>query len=172
MNVKKLNKYLIKKRAVKIILHLILILISVTMLIPFLWMVVSSLKTNNEMFAIPPKWLPEHWAFENYVYMFSAAPWMKYFFNTVWITAMTILGQIFICSMGAYSFARLNFKGKNTFFFIYLGTMMIPFQVVMIPQFKIVNAMGLNDTHTSLILLGIFNAFSTFLLRQFFLGLV
>lgn len=169
MYTNKINKDLVKKRVMKIILHTILILISISMLIPFLWMISSSLKSNNELFSVPPKWIPKHLAFENYTYMFSAAPWTKYFLNTAWITIVTIIGQIITCSMGAYAFARLKFKGKNILFYIYLGTMMIPFQVVMIPQFKIVNAMGLNNTHTSLILLGIFNAFGTFLLRQFFL---
>lgn len=166
---KAVTKGLVKTRASKFILHILLILGSIFMLIPFFWMISSSLKTNGDLFAMPPIIFPENPAWENYSYMLSAAPWTRYFFNTAFITVMTIIGQIVTCSMGAYAFARLNFKGKNIMFYVYLGTMMIPFQVVMIPQFKIVNFLGLNDTHASLIVLGIFNAFGTFLLRQFFL---
>ncbi|RHN99540.1 carbohydrate ABC transporter permease [Blautia sp. AM22-22LB] len=139
------------------------------MLIPFLWMISSSLKDVQELYAIPPYWIPKHVAWENYVYMFEQAPWFVYFGNTIFITVFTILGQLITCSMAAYAFARLNFKGKNILFVIYLGTMMIPFQAVMIPQFKIIKYMGLIDTKSSLVAVGIFNAFGTFLLRQFLL---
>lgn len=135
----------------------------------FLWMISSSLKDVQELYAIPPYWIPKHVAWENYVYMFEQAPWFVYFGNTIFITVFTILGQLITCSMAAYAFARLNFKGKNILFIIYLGTMMIPFQAVMIPQFKIIKYMGLIDTKSSLVAVGIFNAFGTFLLRQFFL---
>lgn len=165
------NKGKTKKIVFKTLTHVILIIASITMLIPFLWMISSSLKNTQELFSIPPTWIPEHVAVENYTYMLEAAPWGKYFFNTFFITALTILGQLITCSMAAYAFARLNFKGRNMMFWVYLGTMMVPFQVVMIPQFKIVKLLGLVDSHWSLIFLGIFNAFGTFLLRQFFLTL-
>ncbi|MEG1426323.1 MAG: carbohydrate ABC transporter permease, partial [Oscillospiraceae bacterium] len=160
-----------KKIAFKIITHFILILCSITMVVPFLWMISCSLKDMQELFSVPPVWIPQHIAFENYEYMFQAAPWTTYFINTLFITGCVIIGQLVTCSMGAYAFARLKFKGRNLIFWIYLGTMMVPFQVVMIPQFKIIKLLGLVDTHASLILLGIFSAFGTFLLRQFFLTL-
>lgn len=157
-----------KKILCKAVLYAILILLSISMLIPFLWMISSSLKTTQEMFASPPTWIPQYIAWENYSYMFQAAPWLRYFGNTFFISVLTILGQLVTCSMAAFAFARLRFKGRNLIFLIYLGTMMIPFQVVMIPQFKIVKMLGLVNTHWSLIVPGIFNAFGTFLLRQFF----
>ena len=156
-----------KKIVYKTAIHIILIILSLTMLVPFLWMISSSLKTTQEMFASPPTWIPRYVAWENY--MLQAAPWFKYFANTFFISVLTIIGQLVTCSMAAYAFARLRFKGRNLIFLIYLGTMMIPFQVVMIPQFKIVKLLGLVNTHWSLIVPGIFNAFGTFLLRQFFL---
>ena len=158
-----------KKIVYKTAIHIILIILSLTMLVPFLWMISSSLKTTQEMFASPPTWIPRYVAWENYTYMLKAAPWFKYFANTFFISVLTIIGQLVTCSMAAYAFARLRFKGRNLIFLIYLGTMMIPFQVVMIPQFKIVKLLGLVNTHWSLIVPGIFNAFGTFLLRQFFL---
>ena len=157
-----------KKLVFRMLTHTVLILCSITMLIPFLWMVSSSLKSMDELFAVPPVWIPAHIAWENYVYMFEQAPWITYFVNTAVITVCTILGQLVTCSMAAYAFARLKFK-RDAIFIIYLGTMMIPFQVVMIPQFQIIKTLGLIDNIWSLIVIGIFNAFGTFLLRQFFL---
>ena len=158
-----------KKLVFRMLTHTVLILCSITMLIPFLWMVSSSLKSMDELFAVPPVWIPAHIAWENYVYMFEQAPWITYFVNTAVITVCTILGQLVTCSMAAYAFARLKFKGRDAIFIIYLGTMMIPFQVVMIPQFQIIKTLGLIDNIWSLIVIGIFKAFGTFLLRQFFL---
>ena len=160
-----------KKIAFRTLTHVVLILCSLTMLIPFLWMISSSLKNMDELFAVPPYWIPKDVAWENYVYMFEQAPWVTYFVNTAVITVVTILGQLITCSLAAYAFARLRFKGRNLIFIIYLGTMMIPFQVVMIPQFQIIKVLGLIDNIWSLIVIGIFNAFGTFLLRQFFLTL-
>ena len=95
----------------------------------------------DELFAVPPYWIPKDVAWENYVYMFEQAPWVTYFVNTAVITVVTILGQLITCSLAAYAFARLRFKGRNLIFIIYLGTMMIPFQVVMIPQFQIIKVL-------------------------------
>ena len=133
-----------KKTAFRVLTHLVLILCSITMLIPFLWMISSSLKDLDELFAVPPVWIPKHIAWENYVYMFEQAPWVTYFANTTLVTAAIILGQLVTCSMAAYAFARLKFKGREVIFIIYLGTMMIPFQVVMIPQFQIIKTLGLD----------------------------
>ncbi len=160
-----------KKIFFRVLVHTILILCSITMLVPFLWMISCSLKDIDELFMAPPVWIPKHIAWENYVYMFEQAPWGTYFINTIVITVFTILGQLITCSMAAYAFARLKFKGRNALFVVYLGTMMIPFQVVMIPQFQIIKVLGLIDNIWSLIIIGIFNAFGTFLLRQFFLTL-
>ena len=160
-----------KKIFFRVLVHTILILCSITMLVPFLWMISCSLKDIDELFMAPPVWIPKHIAWENYVYMFEQAPWGTYFINTIVITVFTILGQLITCSMAAYAFARLKFKGRNALFVVYLGTMMIPFQVVMIPQVQIIKVLGLIDNIWSLIIIGIFNAFGTFLLRQFFLTL-
>ena len=130
-----------KKIAFRTLTHVVLILCSLTMLIPFLWMISSSLKNMDELFAVPPYWIPKDVAWENYVYMFEQAPWVTYFVNTAVITVVTILGQLITCSLAAYAFARLRFKGRNLIFIIYLGTMMIPFQVVMIPQFQIIKVL-------------------------------
>jgi multiple sugar transport system permease protein len=151
------------------LLHLLLILGSIVMIIPFFWMLSSSLKTLNEMYVFPPIWIPNRFLWQNYVYMFNSAPWGIFLWNTVKITFFVVLGHLITGSMGAYSFARLNFPGRNVLFTIYLSTMMIPYQVTMIPTFKIIKMLGWLNTHYALIVPAFCSAFGTFLLRQFFL---
>ncbi len=168
--VKKVKKsYNNSKTINKVLIHILLILISLAMLMPFFFMISTSLKSTDEVFAIPYKWIPEKVMWENYVYMWENAPWIKYFANTAIITVAVILGQVFVSSMAAYSFSRLEFKGRDAMFFIYLGTMMIPFQVVMIPTFSIIKDLGWVNELKSVIIPAFFSPFATFLLRQFFL---
>lgn len=152
-------------------LHLILFAGAITMLVPFIWMVLSSLKSTNEMFAVPPTFIPETIMWSNFVYMFESAPWHTYFFNTIKVTIIVLIGQLIACSMGAYAFARLKFRGRDLMFLAYLATMMIPYHVTMIPTFRIIRNLGWLDSHLALIVPAIFayGAFGTFLLRQFFL---
>lgn len=155
----------------KILIHVLLIIISITMIMPFFFMISTSFKSTDEVFHIPYKWIPQKIMWENYVYMWQNAPWIRYFINTSVITITVIIGQIFISSLAAYSFARLHFKGRDVIFFIYLGTMMIPFQVIMIPTFSIVKKLGWINELKSVIIPAFFSPFATFLLRQFFLGI-
>lgn len=155
----------------RILLHACLVVLSLTMIFPFLWMVSSSLKGTNELYAIPPILFPSRLLWSNYVYMFTSAPWGVYFFNTVKITVLVVLGQLITCSMGAYAFARLRFPGRDLIFAVYLGTIMIPYTVTMIPLFKIIRTLGWVNTHYALIVPALTSAFGTFLLRQFFLNL-
>jgi multiple sugar transport system permease protein len=158
-----------KKIIGRLALHIILIVCSFIMILPFLWMISSSLKTQTEMFAFPPHWIPKVILWKNYVYMLQSAPWGIYFFNTVKITVSVVVGQLIFCSMAAYAFARLKFPGRDIIFLIVLGTMMVPYQVTMIPTFKIIKELGWLNTHLALIVPPLFNAFGIFLLRQFFL---
>lgn len=141
------------------------------MIVPFLWMISSSLKTTNEMYSFPPKWIPSTIMWENYVYMFNNAPWGVYSFNSFKITLIVVIGHVLISAMGAYAFARLKFPGRNIIFSIILATMMIPYHVTMIPTFKILRELGWLNTHLSLIVPPLFSAFGLFLLRQFFLSI-
>lgn len=156
---------------IKIFIHIMLIGLSVLSLIPFIWMVLTSFKTAGEVFKLPMTWLPERFMWQNYLYMWQNAPWSQYFMNTVFVTIMVIAGQLMTCSLAAYAFSRLKFKGRDIIFFIYLGTMMIPFQVVMIPTFKIIKILSLINTLWAIIVPSCFSAFGVFLLRQFFLGI-
>jgi multiple sugar transport system permease protein len=160
-----------KETFLKILVHVILISLSVLSLIPFIWMILTSFKTAGEVFKLPLTWLPEKFMWENYIYMWQNAPWSRYFANTVFVTVAVIVGQLITCSLAAYAFSRLRFRGRDIIFFIYLGTMMIPFQVVMIPTFKIIKTLSLLDSLWSIIVPSCFSAFGVFLLRQFFLSI-
>ncbi len=154
----------------KIVGYLVLILVALTMVIPFIWMVTTSLKAPNTAFAYPPQILPTEIDFRNYEMLFTLVPFGKYFLNTVIITALTVLGQIIITSLAAYGFARLNFMGRDTLFLIYLATMMVPYQVTLIPLFLIVFNLGWINTYQGLIIPAISSVFGIFLLRQAFQG--
>lgn len=149
----------------------ICILIGITMLVPFLWMISTSLKTQYDAVKIPPVWIPSpiHW--ENYVKLFTEQPMLKFLLNTVKIVVFVILGQLFFSSLCAYAFARIPFKGRGFLFLLYIGTLMVPGQVTMIPTYLIFGRLGLTDSHVPLILPAFFSAFGVFLLRQFFLTL-
>lgn len=151
------------------LLHLLLAAGSITMILPFVWMLSSSLKSANEMYAVPPVWIPETILWQNYAYMFQNAPWGLYFLNTTKITLLVVLGQMIIVSMAAFAFSRIRFPGRDALFYLILGTMMIPYHVTMIPTFKIMKELGWLNTHWSLIVPALFSPFGVFLLRQFFL---
>jgi ABC-type glycerol-3-phosphate transport system permease component len=154
----------------KILGYIVLILVTLTMVIPFIWMVTTSVKHPNATFAYPPQILPSEIDLSNYEMLFTLVPFGRYFFNTLVVTLLTVLGQLIITSLAAYGFARLNFIGRDTLFTLYLGTMMVPYQVTLIPLFLIVFGMGWVNTYQGLIVPAISSVFGIFLLRQSFLG--
>jgi len=160
-----------KKRTGTVIIYIVCIVIGVTMLVPFLWMISTSLKTQYDAVKVPPVWIPSAPQWDNYVKLFTDQPMLKFLLNTVKIVLIVILGQLFFSSLCAYAFARIPFKGRNAFFLLYIGTLMVPGQVTMIPTYLIFGRLNLTDTHIPLILPAFFSAFGVFLLRQFFMSL-
>jgi len=154
----------------KIVGYTVLILVTAMMVVPFLWMVTTSLKPSGAVFSYPPQIFPETLDFSNYTRLFTLVPFGRYFVNTIIVTFFTVLGQLIVCSMAAYGFARLNFMGRDIIFIMYLATMMIPFQITLIPLFLIVFGLGWVNTYQGLIIPGISSTFGIFLLRQAFLG--
>jgi multiple sugar transport system permease protein len=150
--------------------HLLLLLGCVVMALPFVWMFLSSLKTDPEIFVFPPRWLPEtvHWS--NYRAVMESMPFGWFIFNSFKISSLNMLGQLLSCSLAAYAFARIRFPGRETVFLMWLACLMIPGQVTLIPQYVLFRSFGWLDTHYPLIVPSYFGgAFGTFLLRQFFL---
>lgn len=161
-----------KKRMQVILAQICLIAASAFFLIPFLWMVSTSLKELSQVFTNPPEWLPRPFNWSNYVEATEYIPFFTYLKNTVLITVLSTLGVIISCPLVAYSFAKLEWRGRDPLFIITIAVMMIPGQVTLIPLFLLFNKIGWVGTPLPLIVPAFFGApFSIFLLRQFFRGL-
>ncbi|WP_164215243.1 carbohydrate ABC transporter permease [Virgibacillus sp. YIM 98842] len=146
----------------------LLVLLGLSMIIPFIWMFSTSFKSFDEVFSFPPQFIPESWNWKNFADAWTSAPFGRYFFNSVFTTAVIVIAQIITSILAAYAFARLEFKGKNVLFLIVLATMMIPIQVTFIPNFLILSQFGWVDTYYALIIPFCANAFGIFLIRQAF----
>ena len=118
----------------KFIIYFILILFTIYFTAPFIYMVFSAFKTEAEAIAYPPKFLPSKWHFENFINAWNSQPFGTYLFNSILVTVLTTLGQVISCSLVAYGFARFEFRGRDILFMILMATMMIPWDVPMIPQ--------------------------------------
>ena len=141
-------------------------------LAPFLWMLSTSLKSRAQLFTYPPQWLPDPLQWGNYVEMVQAFPILRQLFNSVFVTATVSIGQVFFCSLAGYAFARLRFPGRDALFVAYLGTLMIPFMVTLVPSYALMRYLGWIDTYMALIVPFFFgSAYGTFLMRQFFMTL-
>lgn len=140
-------------------------------LIPIIWMVLTSFKSAPEVAASPPTWFPSSWHPENYQAAWNAAPFGRYLLNTAFIAVSVMVLETITSALAAYAFARLRFPGRDIIFLAYLGTLMIPRQVTLIPQFILMKQLGWIDTYQGLIIPQAFSAFGTFLLRQYFIGI-
>jgi multiple sugar transport system permease protein len=154
-----------------IALHIALILGSIVMLLPFIWMLSTSLKEPREIFTYPPTWIPSTFAWSNYTTALTSMPFDRFYFNSLFVASSVTLLQLLTSSLAAFAFARLRFRGRETIFVIYLATLMIPFPVLLIPNFVLVRVLGWYDSYQALIFPPAFSAFSTFLLRQHFRGI-
>jgi len=152
-----------------VIKHIVIYALAFITLAPFVWMILTSLKDMSEIFVYPPQWFPSEFRFDNYTKAFEAAPFGRYYFNSIFVAVAVTIGQLVTCSMAAFAFARLQFPGRNILFYLFLGTMMIPYNVTMIPSFLVLYWLGWIDTYYALIVPGLASAFGTFLLRQFFI---
>lgn len=152
-------------------IHLILILGAVIMVGPFIWMVITSLKTLGESTHVPPVIFPKEWKWSNYTDVMTTMPFVKFYWNTIITTIAKTIGQLLFCSMAAYAFARIQFPGRNLLFILFLSVLMVPGQAFLIPQYLIMSKLGWLNTLQALVLPGMFSAFGTFLLRQFFMTL-
>ena len=154
-----------------IVKYTVVIASSLTMILPFLWMLSSSFKDSLEVFNFPIQWIPQNLKLENYSYIWNKANYPQLFFNTLKLTVVITILQIVTCSLAAYAFGKLVFPERDKIFILYLATLMLPYQVVMIPQFSVIKIFGLTNTHMALILIQAFNPMGVFLMKQFFDGI-
>lgn len=160
------------KAARPLLSHLLLITLGALFFLPFYWLLLTSLKADAEIFALPPVWLPHRLRWDNYSRAVTFIPFFLYLRNTLIISMLSVAGSVLSCSLVAYSLAKVQWRGRDALFFLIVATMMLPAQVTMIPVFSIFKKLGWIDTFKPLIVpqfLG--TAFYIFLLRQFFLGI-
>ncbi|MCC6457828.1 MAG: carbohydrate ABC transporter permease [Caldilineaceae bacterium] len=169
----KAERYTFLRRLGTAALYLIAILTALMFSLPFFWTIGSSLKPITELFKFPPTLWPAEPRFQNYQDVFTIAPFGRFILNTVFITAFAMFGQMLSASAVAYGFSRFRFPGRDALFFLVLGTMMLPWQVTIVPTFLLFRYLGWINTYMPLIIPSFFGggAFFIFLLRQFFMSI-
>jgi len=157
-----------------IVRYALLTAISVVMILPFVWMLSTSLKEPSDIFVFPPKWIPSPIRWANYSEVLDAIPFGRFYWNSVYIAALVTVGTVLFASLSGYAFARIPFVGRNAVFLLLLSTMMIPHEATSIPMFLFMRELNFLNTHVPLIIVPIFGAggvFGIFVMRQFFLTL-
>lgn len=152
-------------------IHLVLSLGAVVMMFPFVWQILMSLSTNAEVQSVTPHLWPETLRWENYAEVFRQLPFLDQLKNSLFITVVRVLAQIAFCTMAGYAFARMSFRGKGIVLAAVLSILMVPSQVYLLPQYEIIQDLGLLGSVAGLVLPGLFSAFGTFLMRTAFLAL-
>lgn len=156
------------RKSPAIAIHAVLVFCSLITLLPFVWMFLTSFKTYEESIHIPMILFPSSWGFENYRGVLAKFPFINFYINTFTVMAAQVIGQLAVCSLAAYAFARLHFPGKEIIFLLCLSVMMVPGQIFLIPQYTMMTTWRLTDTITALWLPRLFSVFGVFMLRQFF----
>lgn len=164
-----MTRDIVRKKTSTVLWYVIATLGAVVMLMPFAWMVSTSLKPENEIFTGAIKWIPENPTLDNYIRAMEIVPIVKDMLNTLFIAVMKIIGEVFVSALVAFGFARFKFKGRNVLFMILLATMMLPYEVTMIPTFMGWSALGFADSYVPLILPAFCGSASfIFFLRMYF----
>ncbi len=148
--------------------YVVVTALALALLLPFLWMIVTSLKSQSEVFAYPPTWIPKQIIWQNYLKVWEEAPFARYFLNSTIVAVAVTAGQLVSCVLAAFAFARMQFKGKNTMFLVFLSTTMISTQVTLVPSYMIIKTLDWVDQYPALIVPFLANAFGVFLIRQYF----
>lgn len=152
--------------SVKLAIHVICYAVGFSMLLPFLWMISASLKTNAEVFVWPPSLLPREPVFQNYTMAWKEAKIGRYFMNSVVVSCFVTIGSLFFNSLAGFAFSKLHFPARNKIFFTILGTMMLPMQVSVIFAYLLIVKLGYAGTYQALIVPGLASAFGIFYMRQ------
>ena len=162
------QSYIAKDRTFRVLIYFFLLVTAFTMLLPFAWMLSSSLKLNRDVFTFPMQWIPKEPRWANYSVIWTRIPLGRFIYNTFKLAIIITALQLLSSSFAAYAFAKLRFPGRRGLFLGYIATIAVPWQAYMIPQFILMRSMGLNNTHLSLICLQAFSAFGVFMMKQFY----
>ena len=152
----------------KLLIYLCLLLVLIVTMVPLVWIISASLKSNNQIFVYPIEWIPRHPKWSNYSTVWQKLPLLTYVRNSAKLTICVTLIQLFTCSFAAYGFAKCRFKGRGRLFILYIATMAIPWQSYMVAQYVMMSKLHLVNSHLSYILLKCFSPFGVFLMRQFY----
>ncbi len=150
-------------------LNLIMVVVSLIMIVPLYWVIITAFVPQMSAFGKPPDWTPNEWTLDNVRKVLDSVPFWRQFFNSVKVSAIITVGSVTTSTMAAYAFARLQFPGRDVVFVIFLAALMVPGQVTVIPTFILMRNLGLMNTHEALWIPGLISVFGIFLLRQFFL---
>lgn len=160
-----------KSRLGEVLVYVFLIIITIGTLLPLVWMLSASFKLDSEVFSVPIRWIPETFHFENYARIWEKIPFSQFTFNSFKLSIIVTAVQVLTCSFAAYGFTKCRFRGRDTLFLCYVATIAIPWQIYMLPQYSMMQKLGLVDTHLGYVLMQAFAAFGVFLLRQFYQGI-
>ena len=149
--------------------YVALVGLAIAAMLPIAWMLSTSLKSDQNVFAYPPQLIPHEFHFQNYTSLWDDLPMTRWIVNTMAVSVVVVAGQLLFCSMAAYAFARMQFRGREPIFYLFLGSMMVPYQVTLIPAFVLISKLGWIDTYKALVIPSLSTPFGIFLLRQFFL---
>ena len=155
----------------KAVVYVVLFLGCFITLAPFIWMFLTSMKTQVEAVSIPPSILPRSWRLDAYTSLPDKLPFFRMYWNTILTSLIIVAGQLLLCSVAGYAFARIHFPGRNFLFILCLSVLMIPSSFLILPQYLLIQKMGLLNTLHAIYLPNLFSAFGTFLMRQFFMSI-
>lgn len=162
----------VRRRAGAVVLHVVLVAAGVAMAFPFVWMLLTSLKTLKQLLQDPRAFWPDPWTLDNYVEAWNAVPFAQAYVNSLYIVLLAVAGTLITATMAGYAFARIPFRGSRAVFIVFLATQMIPKQVTLIPFYLLMSSFGWIDSHLALIVPAMLvNPFAVFLMRQFVLAL-
>jgi multiple sugar transport system permease protein len=155
----------------RVLLHAALLTIGIIFLLPFVWSISTSLKPMKDLFQVTPSLIPSQIRWQNYNDVLDKVPFLRFYANTIIVTVARVVGQVFLASMAAFAFSRLRFPGRDALFFLLLAGLMVPEQVLMIPNYILMRQVGWLDSYQGLIVPLLFSAFGTFLIRQYLLSI-
>ncbi|MEV0949839.1 carbohydrate ABC transporter permease [Promicromonospora sp. NPDC050249] len=156
------------RKSGRVLLYVVMIIAAAGIMLPFAWMVISSLKLNNEVFTAPVQWIPDPVQWRNYLDIWVKADMVTWVRNTLVLSVAVTFLQLLTGSFAAYGFAKMRFPGRDALFLLYIGTIAVPWQSYMIPQFQMISGWGLNNTLWAIMLLQAFGAFGVFLMKQYY----
>ncbi|MFC4629149.1 carbohydrate ABC transporter permease [Promicromonospora alba] len=156
------------RRVGRVLLYVVMIAAAAGIMLPFAWMVISSLKLNNQVFTAPVQWIPDPVQWRNYIDIWVKADMVTWVRNTLVVSVAVTFLQVLTGSFAAYGFAKMRFPGRDVLFLLYIGTIAVPWQSYMIPQFQMLSSWGLNNTLWAIMLLQAFGAFGVFLMKQYY----